>query len=93
MRQLATHLGIDVDEDRWPALVQAASFESMRARADATVAAGADHWIDPAAFFSRGTSGQWRDVLDDADLARYAARVRLLAADDLVEWVHREPID
>ena len=94
MRQLAARLGIDVDEHRWPRLVQAATFESMRSRADTTVPAGGpDHWIDPAAFFSRGTSGQWRDLLDDADLARYAARVRPLAADDLVEWVHRELID
>ena len=54
---------------------------------------GPEHWIDPAAFFSRGTSGQWRDLLDDADLARYAARVRALASGSLVEWVHREPID
>ena len=54
---------------------------------------GPEHWIDPAAFFSRGTSGQWRDLLDDADLARYAARVRVLASGNLVEWVHREPID
>jgi len=38
-------------------------------------------------------SGQWRDLLDDADLARYAARVRALAPGNLVEWVHREPID
>jgi hypothetical protein len=50
-------------------------------------------WIDPAAFFSRGTSGQWRDLLNEADLARYAARVPALASDDLVEWLHREPID
>jgi aryl sulfotransferase len=48
---------------------------------------------DPAEFFSRGTSGQWRDLPDDADLARYAARVRALAPGNLVEWVHREPID
>ena len=93
MRDLAAHLAIEVDEDRWPALVEAATFESMRSRAETTVAAGRDHWIDPAAFFSRGTSGQWRDLLDDADLARYAARVRQLASDDLVGWVHREPID
>ena len=94
MRELAAHLEIEVDEDRWPRLVQAATFESMRSRADTTVPAGGrEHWIDPAAFFSRGTSGQWRDLLDDADLARYAARVRALASDDLVEWVHREPID
>jgi aryl sulfotransferase len=94
MRKLAAHLGIEVDEDRWPRLVQAATFESMRSRADTTVPGGGpEHWIDPAKFFSRGTSGQWRDLLDDADLARYAARVRALASDDLVEWLHREPID
>ena len=75
MRQLAARLGIDVDEHRWPRMVQAAMFESMRSRADTTVPGGGpEHWIDPTAFFSRGTSGQWRDLLDDADLARYAAR-------------------
>jgi hypothetical protein len=94
MRELAAHLGIAVDEDRWPRLVQAATFESMRSRADTTVPGGGrEHWIDPTAFFSRGTSGQWRDLLDDADLARYAARVRALASDDLIAWLHREPID
>ena len=94
MRALAAHLGIEVDEGRWPRLVQAATFESMRSRADTTVPGGGrGHWIDPPAFFSRGTSGQWRDLLDDVDIARYAARVRALASDDLVEWLHREPID
>lgn len=93
MRRLAAHLEIEVHEGRWPALVEAATFDSMRSRADTTVPGGGrDHWIDPVAFFSRGTSGQWRDLLDDADLARYAARVRALAPDDLVEWLHREPI-
>jgi hypothetical protein len=94
MRALAAHLDIEVAEDRWPRLVQAASFASMRSRADTTVPGGGpEHWIDPAAFFSRGTSGQWRDLLDDADLARYATRVRALASDDLVAWLHRDPLD
>jgi hypothetical protein len=53
MRQMAARLGIDVDEHRWPRLVQAATFESMRSRADTTVPVGGpEHWIDPAAFFS-----------------------------------------
>ena len=94
MRKLAARLGIDVEEHRWPRLVQAATFESMRSRADTTVPdAGPEQWIDPAAFFSHGTSGQWRDLLDNADLGRYAARVRALACDDLVDWVHREAIE
>src|SRR4051812_37299816 len=49
MRKLATHLDIEVDEHRWPRLVQAARFESMRSRADTTVGAGREHWIEPAA--------------------------------------------
>ena len=94
MRQMAARLGIDAGEHRWPRLVQAATFESMRSRAGTTVPGGGPgHWIDPAAFFSRGTSGQWRGLLDDAGLARYAARVRALASGNLVERVHREPID
>ena len=94
MRQLAARLGTGVGEHRWPGLVQAATFESMRSRAGTTVPGGGpEHWIDPAAFFSRGTSGQWRDLLDDAGLARYAARVRALASGGLVAWVHREPVD
>jgi hypothetical protein len=93
MRQMAARLGIDVDEHRWPRLVQAATFESMRSRKRRPSPAAVRALIDPAAFFSRGTSGQWRDLLDDAGLARYAARVRALASGNLVEWVHREPID
>jgi hypothetical protein len=93
MRRLATRLDISVDERRWPRLVRAATFDSMRSQAEATVPGGGPaHWLDPTAFFRRGTSGQWRDLLDDADLARYAERVRALAPDDLVEWVHRPPL-
>ena len=93
MRQMAARLGIDVDEHRWPRLVQAATFESMRSRADTTVPGGGpEHWIDPAAFFSRGTSGQWRDLLDEHDLRAYAARVAALAPPDLAEWVHCGPV-
>jgi hypothetical protein len=94
MRQLAARLGIDVPEHRWPGLVRAASFESMRSRAETIVPGGGRaHWIDPAAFFHRGTSGQWRGLLDHTDIARYAARVRTLASRDLIDWVHREAID
>lgn len=94
MRKLAARLEIAVDEDRWPALVQSATFNSMRSMAEMTVPGGdRGHWLDAAAFFSRGSSGQWRDLLDEADHARYAARVRALASHDVVEWLHREPID
>jgi hypothetical protein len=89
MRRLADHLGIEVPEDRWPALVDAATLDAMRARSGDLVP-GADRaqWKDVDRFFHKGTSGQWRAVLDDDDVQRYAARVRALAPDDLVTWLH-----
>jgi hypothetical protein len=75
-------------------LVHAATLEPTRSRAATTVPGGGpEHRIDPAAFYSHGTSGQWRDLLDDAGLARHAARMRALAPGNLIQWLHREPID
>jgi hypothetical protein len=89
MRGLAARLDIKVPEDRWPALVEAASFAEMRRRADRVAPDTANRiWKSTAGFFRRGTSGQWRDVVDDATLAHYTARVRELAAPDLAAWLH-----
>jgi hypothetical protein len=90
MRALAARLGVDVPEQAWPELVRAATFEDMRARPELTPEKGI--WIDPTRFFRRGTSGQWRDLLTEEDLRRYAARVAELADPELVAWVHRGPV-
>lgn len=89
MRRLATRLGITVPDDLWPALVEAATFENMRERAD-VIAPDTTHaiWTDNKRFFNRGSSGQWHDILDDAALERYQKRVATLATPDVVEWAH-----
>lgn len=90
MRQLAARLGIDVPEDRWPALVEAATFESMRSHTDVTTPnAGKGHWRDDQQFFHKGESGQWRELLDDDDLARYRRRVESLTTFEVAAWLHR----
>ena len=90
MRRLADHLAITVPEDVWPGLVRAATFDEMRSRPDVTVP-GATHgqWKDPAEFFRKGTSGQWRELLGDADRRRYAEVVGRLVPADLSAWLHR----
>jgi hypothetical protein len=90
MRALADRLTITVPEQRWPALVNAASFDEMRARAALTAPNVDDRvWRDNQRFFHRGTSGQWRDLLDDDDLDRYRARANAIGASDVINWVHR----
>ena len=93
MRQMAARLGIDVGEHRWPRLVQAATFESMRSRAGTTVPGGGpEHWIDPprSSAAARAASGATSSTTPASPGTRARAA---LASGNLVEWVHREPID
>jgi len=90
MRRIAEHLGIAVPARRWPALVEAATFARMRARADRLVPAPSGILKDPAAFFRRGSSGAGRELLTADDLARYRARVARLGPPDLLAWLHRD---
>jgi aryl sulfotransferase len=87
MRWLAGRLGITAPEAAWPALVQAATFESMRSNADRLVPT-AGILKSNAAFFRRGTSGAGRELLSDEELASYHARAAQLAPPDMLAWLH-----
>ncbi|WP_433617800.1 sulfotransferase domain-containing protein [Dactylosporangium sp. CA-139114] len=88
MRRLADRLGIEVPPPRWPALIEAATFASMRSRAGQLVPdERLGLFTSEGAFFRSGQAGQWRDVLDDEDLAAYDTLIRSLAATDFVDWV------
>lgn len=90
MRMLATRLGIDVREESWPTLVEAATFESMRSRATELAPNSTSKlWHDNDQFFHRGTSGQWRTLLDEEGNARYKARAATLASPELLQWLHQ----
>ncbi|MEY2431381.1 MAG: aryl sulfotransferase [Acidimicrobiaceae bacterium] len=90
MRRLASILNIQVPEEKWPRLVTAATFDRMRDRAEqlAPQVSVDGFWNDSARFFNEGSSGQWRSLLNDDDVARYEARARSLAPPDLIDWVH-----
>lgn len=72
MRRVADFLGIEVGEERWPALVEAATFATMKADAERLVPEAAFGFEGGAQrFIHQGTNGRWRDLLGDADLALY----------------------
>ncbi|MEH1027168.1 sulfotransferase domain-containing protein [Micromonospora profundi] len=90
MRLLADRWGFAVPAGRWPELVEAATFGRMRERADLLVPDTRGVLRDRGAFFRQGRSGQGRDLLDAAGLARYRARTAALAPPDLLDWLHRD---
>ena len=91
MRRLATTLEIDVPEARWPELVEAATFASMKSRS-AHLVPDSSHglWVDTGQFFHHGTSGRWREVFDADARERYANTIGALASPDLVSWLHHD---
>jgi hypothetical protein len=89
MRALAARLGIAIEEPAWPALVRAASFTAMSARAGSLLPDQNGVLTDPAAFFRRGTSGAAREILSEAELTRYEERAAELAPAELLGWLHR----
>lgn len=90
MRRLAGLLGVPIDEQVWPALVRAATFDAMRTSAATSVPDPVGVLLDPAEFFRRGRSGAGAEVLSVDERAAYHARAAALAPADLLAWLHRE---
>lgn len=90
MRRAAVALGIDVPTALWPELVAAARFDSMRKNAD-VLAPRANHgmWRDNKRFFNKGTSGQWRGVLGEEELALYERAMAERLPPPLARWLEQ----
>ncbi len=90
MRRIAELLEIEVDESRWPELVEAATFDAMKENAD-QLAPEADHsiWHDNRQFFNKGKTGQWRGALSEESLSLYEEVKVDRVSPALAEWLER----
>jgi hypothetical protein len=89
MRHVATRLGTAVPAERWPGLVEAATFDRMRERSSYLIPGAPGVLKDPAAFFRRGSPGGGQEELSQQEVAEYEHRAAGLAPQDLVSWLHR----
>jgi hypothetical protein len=89
MRRIAARLDVAVPGETWPRLVEAATFEHMRARADQLAPDPSGVLKNRAAFFRQGASGSGGELLSADELDRYRARTAELAPRDLLSWLHR----
>ena len=90
--RLAGRLGIPVDEERWPAFVQAATFESMRAGAPPRPTPDCGVLKDPAAFFRQGSLGRGSGAPErPARWPTTATAWRPWPRRDLLAWLAARP--
>ena len=76
MRRVAAVLGVAVDETRWPEFVEAATLDSMRARASDTAPdAHLGLWQSATEFFRVGGSRDWEAILTAEDAAHFHERL------------------
>lgn len=88
IRRIAKFLDIEIDETRFPAIVESCSFESMQKAADEKAPMMKVVWEKGAhTFFNKGTNGRWRDVLSESDLQLYQEAVNANLTPDCAHWV------
>ncbi len=88
MKRIAAFLQIDVADELWPELVAAATFDNMKSKADKLAPQVGDGiWKDPKRFFNKGKSGQWQDILGDAELALYQQVMSDKLEPELATWL------
>jgi aryl sulfotransferase len=88
MRKISEWLQIPIDESVWPSLVEAATFSRMKTDFQKTTPVVTQGiWKDPAKFFNKGASNQWRDVLSDEDLELYDAAANRSLDPDARRWM------
>ncbi|PCJ23376.1 MAG: sulfotransferase [SAR86 cluster bacterium] len=88
MRRIADYLEIKINEELWPKLVDAAKFESMKAKAAELMPSAGEIWQGGGdTFLHKGTNGRWRGVVNQEDLDLYDAKVSAEFSPELAHWI------
>ena len=88
IRRVADFLGIRVGAALWPQIIEAASFEAMKAQGDTLMPAAHGLWDGgPSRFLYKGTNGRWQDVAAPEDLRLYDETVARELSPSLARWV------
>ncbi|MAI59132.1 MAG: sulfotransferase [Rhodobacteraceae bacterium] len=87
MRKISNFLNIEIDEVIFPDLVKAATFSSMKEKADDLVpGADAKLWKNNSQFFARGKNGQWEDSWSVENISRFEDLCNSYP-EDYIQWL------
>ena len=88
MKRVANFLNIEVPNNLWPRFVEAAHIDVMRREGSALMPGVVNMFSKGCeTFFYKGTNDRWRDVVAEADLAAYNAKVKANFPPGCAEWV------
>ncbi|CAM9878204.1 unnamed protein product [Chrysoparadoxa australica] len=88
MRKIAKFIDVDIEEELWPELVHANTFDEMKKNAVTVAPLGGTVWKGGAGdFIFKGTNGRWKDVLTEENLAKYDQKVKEALTPGCAHWM------
>jgi aryl sulfotransferase len=88
IRRIARFLEIDIDEEKFPAIVAHCTFDYMRTHSsEHSPVLGQIFQEGGNTFFHKGTNGRWRDVLSAADVQKYERITNQRLTPECAHWV------
>ena len=86
--RIADFLGIPVDQEVMPAIVEHCTFDYMKAYAEHMAPRGGGMWSGGAkTFINKGTNGRWRDTLTAKEIADYDSKALAELGPDCAKWL------
>ena len=88
MREIAEYLGIQIPNSRWPHVVDACRFETVKKNPE-KVAGNKSFAFKGGAdtFINKGTNGRWKHILNESDLALYEAAKERVMSKEAAMWL------
>jgi aryl sulfotransferase len=87
MRRMAEFLEIEIDEERWPELVEHCTFDYMKANADDLMPSFADAFEGGfKTFIFKGTNKRWAEVLTPEEIEKYDSIANSKLTPDCAHW-------
>lgn len=88
IREIASFLDIDINEDEFPGILDRISFGSMKKNFMNIMPESSEIWKGGGnRFMNKGTNGRWRGVLSEEQLNEYQVAVARATTPDAAEWL------
>lgn len=88
MRRIAQFLEIEINDNRWPYILEYCSFAHMKKNAERCVPLGGAFWDGGAAtFINKGINGRWNDTLTRADCDEYETAAANELGKECADWL------
>jgi aryl sulfotransferase len=87
MKRIAAFLDVEIDDAKWPSIIEYCTFDWMKANAHKTAPGGGMFWEGGAnTFINKGVNGRWSDTLTAEDNAEYEALANQNLGAECADW-------